>query len=231
MSKRRAKRRGFRLKADPGKRVAILVPSDDHVKTEFTTSLVNMIQHTYHQPGVQALMEACIVQFFGSSILPYSREQLARFAIASKATHTLWIDSDMRFPKDMLMRFLKRDELIIGINAMSRREPYRCTAQSAPGEPMITTKDSSGLEKVHRMGFGVMWIATSVFEAMEHPYFDLTYVESKECWQGEDFAFFERARSQGHPFYVDQDLSKEVFHMGSFGYNPMMMNELVPPAQ
>jgi len=231
MSKRKgAKRRGFRMRPDPGKRVAILVPSDDQVKTEFATSLVNMIQHTYHEPALKSVMEACVVQFFGSSILPFSREQLAKFAIASNATHTLWIDSDMRFPKDMLLRFLRRDELIVGINAMSRREPYRCTAQTAPGEPLVTTADSSGLEKVHRMGFGVMWVATSVFKEMQNPWFDFNYVESKECWQGEDFAFFERARALGHPFYVDHDLSKEVFHMGSFGYNPMMMNELGTPA-
>jgi len=145
------------------------------------------------------------------------------YALEQNATHTLWIDSDMSFPEDTLLRFLRRDEPIVGINAMSRRPPYRCTAQVRPDEPMVTNPDSSGLEKAHRMGFGMMWIATSVFREMEAPYFDFEWVPEKNCWRGEDYYFFEKARKLGHSFYVDHDLSLWVQHHGDFGFNPAML--------
>jgi len=221
--KRRKPKRSFKLLRDK-RRVAVLTPCDDRVATEFATSLVEMVQHTYASaPGN---LEGLVVQAFGSSILPYSRERLAHFAIESGATHTLWIDSDMKFPKDTLIRMLQTAEPIVGINAMSRREPYRNCAQINPDTPLETTPDSTGYEKVWRMGFGLVWIATDVFKAIDNPWFDFEYIPEKMCWRGEDFGFFERARDLGHPFYVDHDLSKEVYHMGSFGFNPLMMAQL-----
>ena len=222
---KRARRNRRKLKMQvEDKTVCILVPCDDNVKTEFAFSLVEMVRHTLMQPENLAGIS---VQAFGSTILPFSRQQLAMHALEQKATHTLWIDSDMKFPKDMLLRFLRRDEPIIGINAMSRRAPFRNTAQSAPGVPLSTTLHSSGLEKVHRMGFGVMWVATDVFRQMETPYFNFEYVAEQGVWRGEDFDFFENARALGYEFYVDHDLSKEVMHMGSFGYNPVMMEQIL----
>lgn len=221
-------RSAFTLQHDE-KRVCIVTPCDDSVKTEFAASLVEMVLHTL-MSGPENL-SGLAVQFYGSSILPFSRERLADYSIRNDSTHTLWIDSDMKFPKDMLLRFLKRDEPIIGINAMSRRPPYRNCAQSDPGTPLTTTDDSSGLEKVHRMGFGVLWVATEVMAAMPRPLFDFEYLPTDGVWRGEDFVFFERARKLGHEFYVDHDLSKEVFHMGSFGFNPVMMAQMKAPTE
>jgi hypothetical protein len=220
--KGKAKRRGFG-KGREQRKVAVLVPCDDEVKTCFAVSLAEMLLHTLmNQSGN---LGGIALQAFGSSILPHSREQLCRWAIEQGSTHTLWIDSDMKFPKDTLLRFLARDEPIIGINAMTRRPVFRCTAQSARKVPLRTNEDSTGLEKVYRMGFGLMWIRTEIFKAMEPPRFDFKYLPEEGTWRGEDFDFFERARELGHDFYVDHDLSKEVFHMGSAGYNPLMMRE------
>lgn len=227
MSKNKGKRKrlGFKTKVEKA-RVAVLTPCDDMVKSEYHGSMIQMLQRTYAERN--SPIEMISVQAFGSSILPFSREQLAIYAINVGATHTLWIDSDMKFPADMLLRLYRHHQPIVGINAMSRREPYRNCAQVRPDEQLTTTLDSSGLEKVHRMGFGVVWIDVEIFKAMGHPYFDFEYVPEKGVWRGEDFGFFDRARTLGHEFYVDHDLSKEVFHMGSFGFNPVMMNGLVP---
>jgi hypothetical protein len=202
------------------KRVAILTPCDDSVKTEFALSLSNLILHTLtrEDPG----LEGITVQFYGSSILPHSRERLCELAISADSTHTLWIDSDMRFPPDMLCRFLRHDESLVGINAMSRREPYRCLAQSAPRVALETKPESTGLEKVYRTGFGVMWVATQVLKDMKPPRFDFEYIEGESVWRGEDYVFFRKATEMGHSIYVDHDISKEVFHMGSMGFNPLL---------
>lgn len=221
--RKQCERRKFNLIHEE-KCVAVVVPAGDDVKTRFAMSLASMMQYTVlAQPDGLSQMA---LQSFSSSILPFSRQQLALSAMKLGATHTLWIDSDMEFPRDMLVRFLKHDEKIIGINATSRHPPYRNTAQPRPEEPLTTNLDSSGLEKVHRMGFGVMWIATEVFKSMELPYFDFEYVPEKQCWRGEDYAFFEKARAAGHDFYVDHDLSKEIFHLGTMGFNPLMLDKM-----
>ena len=207
-------------------RVAVLTPCDDTVKTEYAQSLVEMLLHTFTQPVPQ--LSGLQVMPFGSTILPFSRQMLAKYALDVNATHTLWIDSDMKFPKDMLLRFIRHDKPVVGINAMSRRAPYRNCAQVSPSEPMRTTRESVGLEKAYRMGFGIMWVATEVFRRMEPPYFDFQYMPDVQVWRGEDYVFFEKARGLGYEFLVDHDLSKEVFHVGSFGYNPMMMEQMSP---
>lgn len=201
--------------------VVVLTPSDDRVATQYAASMFNMIQATIlAQPEN---LSAFAVQMFGSTILPFSRQTLADYAIEKGATHTLWIDSDMSFPADTILRLLKRDEPIIGVNAMSRRAPFRCTAQTAPNQYLETNIHSTGMEKVHRMGFGMVWIATEVFKAMEPPFFDFEWNPELKCWRGEDYHFFEKARELGHDFYVDHDLSKEVGHHGDFRYNPVLM--------
>jgi hypothetical protein len=109
---------------------------------------------------------------------------------------------------------------------MTRRPAFRCTAQSAIRVPLTTGEESTGLEKVYRMGFGLMWIQTEIFKSIKSPRFDFTYLPDQGTWRGEDYTFFEHARDLGHDFYVDHDLSKEVYHMGAFGYNPLMVEQM-----
>jgi hypothetical protein len=61
---------------------------------------------------------------------------------------------------------------------------------------------------------------------MKPPRFDFKYLPDQGQWRGEDYHFFEHARELGHDFYVDHDLSKEVYHMGAFGYNPLMVEQM-----
>ena len=202
------------------RRVAILVPSGDLVHSAFAFSLANMVKHTLlSQPEN---LEAFAVQGFSTSILPYSREELARYALENNATHTLWIDSDMEFGSNMLVNFLKHDEPIIGINATSRRPPYRNTAQIDVGQELATSEHSTGLEKVYRMGFGVAWVATEVFRNLEEPWFDFVWHGDRRVFQGEDHHFVMKAKEAGYELFIDHDISKNVNHQGTFGFNPVI---------
>ena len=101
------------------RKVSVLIPCEDEMKTAFAVSMFNMIQHTLlNLPGN---LESLSIQTYSSSILPWNRHSLVAGALQMGATHTLWIDSDMMFPREMLLHFLKFDQPIIGINAMSRR--------------------------------------------------------------------------------------------------------------
>ena len=212
----------MRAVAEAGKVVAVVAPVQDWCYSAWAISLSQMMAYTLsvQPPGLAKLSQG----FYGTSILPDARQILTLSAIEKGATHLLWIDSDMEFPANMIERFVARDEPIIGINASSRRKPYRGTAQARPGEHLQTTLDSTGLEKVHRTGFGVMWVAAEVFQSLELPWFAFEYKPDLGCSMGEDYYFCEKARRAGYEIYVDQDLSKEVNHVGAFAYNPVLQS-------
>lgn len=205
---------------DGRRSVAVLTPSGDMCHTAYTNSLASMLVHTMATPDLQ--LSAVSVQHYGSSILPQGRHRLAMKALELGVTHTLWIDSDMEFPKDLLVRWLGRNEPIIGINAMMRRPPYLNCAQSEPGMPIEMDETRVGVQKVHRTGFGVLWIATEVFRRIPHPWFQTEYLNEQGAYRGEDYFFLERAREAGYDIYVDFDVSRKINHVGCFGFNPMM---------
>lgn len=209
------------------KTVIICIPAMDLCHTEFTVSLCQMVMHTFSVG--QELIANVSVQSYGCSLIPHSRHMLAQHAVETGATHTLWIDTDMQFPRDMLLRFARQPQEVIGINAMMRRPPYLNCAQSEHGVPMTIDHDSHGTVKVHRTGFGVMWVATEVFKAMEMPWFDLVYQPQTHSFRGEDYIFCEKARAAGYEIYVDLDISRDVNHLGPYPFNPWM--KLAPKSE
>ena len=200
--------------------VLILSPVADFCATAFAHSLVEMMQHTLEtKPKVLGSVR---FQPYGTSILPFARQALAEYAVEQEATHTLWIDSDMKFPPDMLIRLLRREESFIGINALSRRPPFRCTARAAPGVALETRPENTGLVEVDTVGFGVAWVAPSVFAQMSKPWFEFEWAPELGVFRGEDYSFCQKAKKLDQRIWVDQDLSKEVRHVGTFGYSPLM---------
>jgi hypothetical protein len=53
---------------------------------------------------------------------------------------------------------------------------------------------------------------------MEYPWFAIPWVPAAEDYIGEDVWFCRRAAQNGHKTYVDQDLSKQIHHIGTFEY-------------
>lgn len=206
------------------KNVSVLTPIADQCHSAYALSLVHMCMRTLASPPKE--LGRLSVEAYSSTILPFARSLLAETALQNGSTHLLFIDSDMDFPSDMLLRFLQREEDIIGINASSRRPPFRCTAQIGPAVSMTTTEDSTGLEKAYRMGFGVVWVRADVFKAIDKPWFDFEYLDDLGVFRGEDYYFFEKAKAKGFDCLVDQDLSKEILHMGSFGFSAQMTSRM-----
>lgn len=216
------------------KHVAVVTPIGETCATGYAMSLVHMAKLTAlavanpdgladeHLAAGAASITDFTVTSYSSSILPMGRQLLAKDAMERGATHLLWIDSDMTFPPDTLLRWAALDLPLVGINALSRRPPYRCTAKRGPDESLDTTPDSTGLEKAWRMGFGMVWMAVEILERMPLPWFAFEWVPDSYIFRGEDYSFFDKARTLGYEAMVDHNLSKEVRHMGSMGFSPMM---------
>jgi len=219
--KRKRNEDRLELRHEP-KTVVIASPMMDMCHTAFCTSLVHLVARTMSDPDAQR--EGLNVTFlqYGTSILPLSRQFLAVRALECKATHILWIDSDMEFPADLLLRLARRDEPIVAANCMARRPPYHLTARDEANKQVPTTRDSTGIEKVARVGFGVVWMSTDVLRKIERPWFDLEYLPDMGIFRGEDFVFCEKARAAGFDLYIDHDVSKEITHVGNFGYSPLL---------
>ena len=203
--------------------LAVCIPSGDQVQTSFASSLSQMALHLGARPpeGVSHV----VWSWNRGSNLPLSRQRIAESALNQKATHLLWIDSDMAFPADLAHRLLAHNRPMVACNASTRRFPLRQVAEKKPGEPLHTGPLSKGLEKAYRVGFGVVLVEARVIrdmiERVGKQLFGFEYLPEQHTFRGEDYFFCERLQSAGYSPMIDHDLSKEIRHVGSFEFETL----------
>lgn len=153
------------------------------------------------------------------------REKLADTALNEGADYILWIDADMRFPKNSLEVLLKRDKPIVGVNATTRAVPVRPTAKNLSIDHKkkentwtpIVSKDKQGIEKVTAIGCGVMLVKREVFENTPRPWFWFEQLPGGKLL-GEDVYFCVKANDAGYDTYLDHDLSNMIGHVGRYTF-------------
>jgi len=130
----------------------------------------------------------------------------------------------MVFPASTLHRLLQWDKAVVACNCPVKTIPSNPTARFAPtvehpaGVPVYTLPDSVGLQKVWRVGTGVMLIKLSVFERIAQPWFPVEWNEVLDDYTGEDWAFCAALERAGIPIHIDAGLSREIGHVGDFRY-------------
>lgn len=197
-------------------RVLVGIPSGDQCDTDFAISLFRMgVVFSENNPGAEIGS-----MNLRSSVLCASRNGIAQHAIDSGATHVLFLDSDMVFPGDLLDRLLKHDKDIVGVNYSRRTLPTVPTAFIDGHGPLYTEKDSAGLVPVTHCGMGAMLIKGHVFDGMKQPIFKFEDRPGNVDFVGEDVIFCRKAKEAGFQVLVDQDLSREIGHIGQWVYLP-----------
>lgn len=185
--------------------IAIATPARDTVQATFTSDLVGLIKQS---PDTEFIL--C-----QGSYIPNNRIALVKQALDMEASHILFIDSDMRFPKDALEHLLKADKDIIGANYRQRTQD-QWTARK--GDQFVSSNKMVGLEEVDTLGFGVTLIKANVFNGtlrkVPEPWFAMPYHTRDKKLVGEDVYFCTVAKEQGFKIWVDHDLSQEVKHTG-----------------
>jgi hypothetical protein len=161
------------------------------------------------------------------------RSKIWAQAAAWKATHLLYVDSDMVFPENALAQLLSHQKEIVGVNYPRKYYPYWPTAYEDTEEHtgvVFTRDDSIGLYEVKHLGFGLVLIDMSVFDvlvennpagpdgAIPPPFFHFPATKDGTKWMGEDVYFCRRARSLGFKVYIDHDLSQSIQHIGPWHY-------------
>lgn len=161
----------------------------------------------------------------------HSGRQTLLSELKDRGSHwVLWLDTDMRIPRDTLVRLISHNLPLVGINYAKRHVDSDYVAIKTvgwePGEEsqrLATLPDSTGLEEVDAIGFGAFLMRGDVIQSLpplsERPWFEMTWLKDKQQWVGEDVAFCKLLRDLGHRIFVDHDLSRECFHVGQFEYH------------
>ena len=191
-------------------KVFIAIPTLDNVPALFCQSL--------------ALLKGAgdtVVGFETGSLVYNARNNLARLAIKSEADYVLWLDSDMVFAPDLLLRMLDvvQENKIDFLTAVCfrRKPPYtpclfdrlEATEKGASYTALMSVPD--GRFQVGACGFAGVLMSTEV----------LMLVAAKNNGRlfdplpgmGEDVSFCWRARQCGYDIWCDSSI--ELGHVGN----------------
>lgn len=178
--------------------VAICTPTRDVVQAGFAFDLIQLVKK---YP----------LSFFTVSqgtLLPNQRTELVKRSIEGHAAHILFLDSDMRFPPDLIDRLKAHDKDIAGVN-YRHRQADKWTAG-------VSSKGKTGLKETDAIGFGAILIKTKVFMNLPEPWFATPY-DGVE-FVSDDVYFCHVAHENGYKIYIDHDLSQEIKHIGTKEY-------------
>lgn len=192
-------------------KLAIATPSTGTIKTKTVESLISMCKNLPFD------------YFFLShegSILHHMRERLVKKAIELECTHLLFVDSDMVFEKDAVVRLLEANKDIVGANYSRRKLPLEGTVKHFRRETykgfgefnMDAPPPTTGICKVESIGTGFMLIKLSVFDFLPEPWFFFESNGDGDLATGEDYWFCRLAREKG--FEVWCDLGLKIGHIG-----------------
>lgn len=193
-------------------KVLIAIPCGETVHARFAQDLALMLSYTTF---VRPEMEVHLAMVQGT-YLPRARAALVAHADERQATHILWLDADMRFPKDTLFRLLRHDKPVVAANYATRQPPILPVTTMEDGSPLW----ESGLDLVEakHAGMGCMLVDMAVFRAIGKPYFAVGYSPKDDEYAGEDIFFCEKARTNGFAIWIDGGLSEEIKHLGGFPF-------------
>jgi glycosyltransferase involved in cell wall biosynthesis len=181
--------------------------------------LARMVNHvarnTKHQVNLYTSMGTLIFD---------QRNNMVESALEEGADYVLFIDADMRFPKDTLERLIAHDKGIIGVNATTRSSPVKATAKTLEIDEdgtcnwkQISSKNKTGIQQADGIGCGVMLISKETLNAIPKPWFFFELLPENKLL-GEDIYFCIKAKDVGIDTFIDHDLSQEIGHVGNYTY-------------
>lgn len=210
-----------------GERLAICLPCyTGQVSMQFMHSMIESVA-VMKQMGLNVF----ILWEVGNALVQNARDRLVHKALQEGATKIMFIDCDIAFTDDDLMRIL----------GFSTHYPVVCAAYPARKDPptyIVSIDDikhlewnKHGLLKVESLGFGFICVDAEVFRTMQplcevyddmkakltdvHEYFKVGVVDRRLI--GEDICFFRRAKDLGYDVWLDASINLK--HMGTKTYD------------
>jgi hypothetical protein len=182
--------------------IAMIVPSYDMVHMDFAVcSWALMAKHGKDIFFINPR----------TSVIQISRYEAVQKCLARGVDQIFFVDSDLTFPSNALERLLAHDVPIVAATYMQRRTPE--VVLGVPFEDISPSK--TGLYKFFRMPIGFSLIKAEVFDAIEPPWFPVTWDPVLQEHTSEDYNFCYSVRKAGYDLMVDLDLSHELGHIGT----------------
>jgi len=231
-----------------GKSIFIALPAYDFkVSLKLAISLAR-----FAQSAPQHGIDIQIGSICGCSVVSRARNLLAQDMLESKCDYLLFIDSDINFePEDILRLMAWGSDPKKGIVAAvprTRSETKTYIANLDYDENHELTMNGMGLVRAERVATAFMLVRREVFVDMAeaHPewqYYDkrsdrmlncmFDFQLTEEGYIGEDFLFCDRARALGHEVWIDPSIT--LGHMGvqeyTGNYGRDVLYPMVVPSQ
>ena len=205
------------------KKYMIAIPCFDMFHTDFMLSLLNMVR-----------IGKVYCQVVKSSLIYDARNTLAKEAIDKGFDRMLWLDSDIVFEPDLMLRLA--NILDTGVEYASglyfkRQYPtepvcFKTITQVQDGKELVTQalvyndypKDQ--LFEVDATGFGAVMLEVDLLRRVRDKY-GLPF--SPQLGLGEDMSFCWRAKQVGAKLYCDSRI--KLKHIGSIAYSEVTYQE------
>ena len=197
--------------------VMIAVPAMEMVNAEFAQHLAmaaaNMVAH-----GIKI---NCAFNI--GSVITIARRNLVDIFMKTDFDYIWWVDSDMKFPIDAPIRLLQRNKPIVGANYRRRRFPNPnftgMKGKAGAFEEFVTNDLSPDMELIDVLPHGMVMVKREVYERVPQPHYLQEYVPHLNLEIGEDIFFCQQCQKAGYEIWCDQQLSREVAHIGIFHFN------------
>lgn len=203
-------------------KVAICIPSQGMWHADFGMSFSQMavfMACNLFKPGQE---RSCIVLEKRSSMLPQSREEALEDAEMQGCTHALFVDTDQTFPADLCHRLIAHGKPVVACNVALKVHPSFPTARlrgpTPYGIPLTSGPEKHGLEKVWRVGSGVMLLEMATVKKLKRPRFELRWSDEGQRYVGEDWYLCEKLEQAGIDIYIDHDTSRMIGHVGQYTF-------------
>lgn len=198
--------------------VVICVPTNGLVHALFSYCLINAIRYT-EAHGVPVVLE-----MDAGTVLSNQRQVLSDSALEHHADHIMWLDSDMTFPEDVIIRLLEHKKSVVCATYSKRVAPFHPTAfyNINPVEPVDT--EGHGLVSIKYSGMGCMLVKAIVIDQIPSPHYPLKWHAPSSTWHGEDMGFCDLLTDNDVKIFCDLDLSREIGHLGLREYRVNQAN-------
>lgn len=203
-------------------KICLCIPTRGNAPRGFMYDLLQLVMFSTAALGPDVTIDP---MFGESTYIHCGRNELAEEALKRGAAYTLWLDDDMRFPPDALVRLLERRLPLIGANYPTRHLPPESVAikhtgfdKAHPMERLEIGENGREAVDVDALGFGCVLIDTAVFRRIPFPWFENYRDRDRSIWVGEDVDFCLKAKAAGIQPMCDEALSQTVAHIGSFEY-------------
>ena len=210
-----------------GRSVFIALPAYDFkVSLKLAISLAR-----FAQSAPQHGIDIQIGSICGCSVVSRARNLLVKDFLESSCTDLLFIDSDINFEPDDILRLLSWSEdpkkgIVAGVpRTRSEHKTYIANLDYDDGHEL--TMNSMGLVRATHVATAFMMVRREVFETLveahkEWEYYDtrtdrvlnavFDFKVTEAGYMGEDFLFCDRAREHGYEVWIDPTI--KLGHMG-----------------